>query len=250
MKTKLILMFFFFYGVSLLVTLPAERAIAFIPKQAGIKVAQASGTLWNGKALQLSYKKDLQLQEVDWKFDWSALSHLQLKIAVKFNNGMHAMSGKGFIFWGFSGFSVEDLVVDSSAAELLTSRQLTVPVEVSGDVSLVIKKASQGSPYCQEMDGYLIWNDAKVNSEMGNVDLDSAHIDLSCREGMIVADVKQKSEQLTTTANFLLEEKGLYQVQGIIKAGDKLEPALKDALSWMGGKNQAGETKFQFNGKL
>ena len=250
MKIKLILMFFLFYVVSLLITLPAEKAISFIPKHTGIKVAQASGTLWQGKALQLTYKKELQVQELDWQFDWSALSHLQLKIDVRFKNGMHAMSGKGFILLGFSGFSVEDLVVDSSAAELLSYRQLAVPVEVSGDVSLVIKNASQGSPYCQELDGYLIWNDAKINSEMGDVDLDSAHIDLSCSEGQIVADVKQKSEQLTTTANFLLEEKGLYQVQGLVKAGDKLEPALKDALLWIGGKNQAGETIFQFNGKL
>ena len=250
MKIKLILLFVLFYLVSLLITLPADKVVRFIPDNSGIKVAAVSGSLWDGKAALLTYKNQFQLQQLDWKVDWLALARLQLKLDVEFNNGIRAMSGKGFILLGFSGLSVEDFVVDISAPELLSYARLPVQVEVNGDFSLVIKNGSQGEPYCQQLDGYIVWKNAEINSEMGNVDLDSAHIDLSCDNGQIVADLRQRSEQLTTTGNFLLKERGVYQLRGLLKAGNKLDPSIKDALSWIGSKNQSGETVLSFNGKL
>ena len=250
MKIKLILLFVLFYLVSLLVTLPADKVVRFIPDNTGIKVAAVSGSLWDGQAAQLTYKKQFQLQQLDWKMDWLALARLQLKLDVKFNNGINAMSGKGFVMLGFSGISVEDFVVDTSVSELLSYARLPVPAEVSGDLSLIIKNGSQGTPYCRQLDGYIVWRDAQIKSDMGSIDLDSAHIDLSCDKGQLVADLQQHSEQLTTTANFLLKEKGAYQLRGLLKAGDKLDPAIKDALSWIGSKNQSGETVLRFDGRL
>ena len=250
MKIKLILLFVLFYLISLLITLPADKAVRFIPENAGIKVAAVSGTLWDGQASQLTYKKQFQLQQVDWKIDWSALTRLKLKLDVKFNNGIAAISGKGFILMGFSGFSVEDFVVESSAAELLSYASLPIPVKAGGDLSLRVKKASPGSPYCQQLDAYIVWQNAKINSDMGSVGLDSARIDLSCDNGQVVANLQQHSEELTATGKFLLKERNLYQLQGVLKAGDKLDPSIKDALSWIGSKNQSGETVLSFNGKL
>ena len=250
MKIKLILLFVLFYLVSLLITLPADKVVRFIPDNAGIKVAAVSGSLWNGHAAQLTYKKQFQLQQLDWKMDWLALARLQLKLDVKFNNGINAMSGKGFVMLGFSGISVADFIVDISAPELLSYARLPVPVEVSGDLSLIIKNGSRGTPYCRQLDGYIVWQDAQIESEMGSVDLDSAHIDLSCDKGQLVADLQQHSEQLTTTANFLLKEKRAYQLRGLLKAGDKLDPSIKDALSWIGSKNRSGETVLRFDGRL
>jgi general secretion pathway protein N len=169
---------------------------------------------------------------------------------VKFNNGADGMSGKGIVLLGFSGIAVENVVFDSSVAELLAYTDLSLPVETSGDLSVVIKNGVQGEPYCQQLDGYLVWQDAQINSEMGNVDLDSAHINLSCDNGQIVADLQQQSEQLTTTANLVLKEKGIYQLQGLLKPGEQLEPAIREALSWVGVKNSAGDTILKFNGKL
>lgn len=250
MKIKLILLFVLFYLGALLITLPADKVVRFIPDNSGIKVAAVSGSLWDGQATQLTYKKQFQLQELDWKIDWLALARLQLKLDIKFNNGMQAISGKGSALLDFSGISIENLIIDSSAQELLSYISLPVPVEVSGDLSLLIKKAVQGTPYCQQLDGYINWKNGEINSDMGSVDLDAAHIDLSCENGQLVADLQQHSEHLTTTANFLLKEKGVYQLKGLLKAGDKLEPSIKDALSWIGSKNQSGETVLKFNGKL
>lgn len=250
MKLKLILLCVLVYLSSLLITLPADKVVRFIPENTGIKMTAVSGSLWEGQAALLTYKNQFQLQQLEWEIDWFSLAKLQLKLDLKFHDAIREMSGKGFILFGFSGFSIEDLVVDISAPGLLSYARLPVPLKVSGDLSLVIKNVEQGMPYCRQLDGYIVWRNAKINSEMGDVDLDSAHIDLSCRNGQVVADLQQRSEQLTTTASFLLKEEGNYQLQGLLKAGDTLDPAIRDALSWIGSKNQSGETVLRFNGKL
>jgi len=250
MKIKLILLFVLFYLLSLFITLPADKLLPFIPENSDIKVAAVSGTLWNGKAVQISYKEQFQVQKIDWKVDWSALSSLQFKLAVKFSNGAQALSGKGFILLGLSGWSAENFIIDSSAAELLAYAPLPVPAEVSGALSLVIKKASPGQPYCQQLDGKLIWQNGKISSDFGNIDLNGADIDLSCKDGQLLAELQQNSEQLTAKGDFLLKSDGVYQLQGTLQAGKKLDPAIKDALSWIGRKNSAGETVVSFNGKL
>lgn len=250
MKLKLILLSVVVYLGALLVTLPADKVVHFIPENTGIKMTAVSGSLWEGQAALLTYKNQFQLQQLEWKIDWFSLAKLQFKLDLKFHDAIRDMSGKGFVLYGFSGFSVENLVVDISAPGLLSYARLPVPVKVGGDLSLVIKNAEQGIPYCRQLDGYIVWRNARINSDMGNVDLDSAHIDLSCRNGQLFADLQQRSQQLTTTASFLLKEGANYQLQGLIKAGDTLDPAIKDALSWIGSKNKSGETVLRFNGKL
>ena len=114
MKIKIILLLVVFYIGSLLISLPAQQVVRFIPANTGVKVSSASGTLWNGKATHLTYKKQFQLQQLNWKVDWLALLGLQLKLDVEFNNGIQEMSGKGFVLFGLSGVSVENFVADIS----------------------------------------------------------------------------------------------------------------------------------------
>ena len=250
MKIKLIFLFIVFYLLSLLSTLPADKLARFIPADTGISLAAVSGSLWQGQAGQLNYKKQFQLQHIDWEIDWFALARLQLKVHIAFNNGVNALSGKGALIFAFSGIALENFILDSSAAELLAYIDLPVPLQLEGDLSLIIKEAAQGDPYCRVLDGYLLWKDAAINSEMGSVDLNSARIDLSCDQGQLVGDLQQSSEELTTTANVRLKEQRAYQLRGLLKAGEQLDPAIKDALSWIGRKNQSGETVLVLNGRL
>lgn len=251
MKTKLILLFVFFYLLSLLATLPASAVIRLLPRSSAIAVADASGSVWQGKIVQLTYKQKYRLQQLEWRFDWLALANLQLKLDLKFTNGSNAMAGKGALLFGFSGFSVENFVADLSAAELLSYLHLPLPpVAAAGKLSVVIKNAQQGDPYCQQLDALILWQNSQVNSEMGNIDLGAVNINLSCEKGQLRADLEQHSEQLNSAITLLLKEGGAYQLQGLLKESDQLEPSVRQALPWIGAKNQSGETVLNFNGKL
>ncbi len=166
MKIKLIFLFVVFYLLSLLSSLPADKLVRFIPEDTGISLTAVSGSLWQGQAGQLNYKKQFQLQHLEWKIDWLALARLQLKVHIAFNNDVNALSGKGALIFAFSGIALENFILDSSAAELLAYIDLPVPLQLEGDLSLIIKEAAQGTPYCRVLDGYLLWKDAAINSEM------------------------------------------------------------------------------------
>lgn len=250
MKIKIILLLVVLYLGSLLITLPAQQVVRFIPQSSGVTIGSVSGTLWDGSANQINYKNQFQLQDVDWEVDWIALFALKLKLDLDFNNGVKGMSGKGAVLLGVSGWSVENFVIDISAPELISYANIIVPADITGDLSLVIKSASQGKPYCDEIDGFVVWNNANITSEFGDVDLKSAHLDLSCDAGQLVGDLEQDSEQLTSSGKFILKEKGLYQLRGLLKPGEQLAPNIKDLFSWVGAKNKSGETVFNFNGKL
>ncbi|MEH6454369.1 MAG: type II secretion system protein N [Psychromonas sp.] len=250
MKIKLILLFVFFYLGSLITTIPASLITYFVPKNSGVEMSTPSGTLWNGKTTQITYDKKYNLQQVSWKVDWSALLSLQVKLDLKFANASEALSGNGSFLYGLNGPLLENVFIDLPAAQLLTYANLPLPVEVNGDISLVLKKASQGAPYCAQLDAFIVWDNASINSQMGNVDLASANIDVSCENGEIFAVSQQQSEQIETSFNASLRKAGAYQLKGLMKGTDKLDPSINQSLSWIGKKDNTGATMVSIDGYL
>jgi len=250
MRIKFIVLFVFFYLIALISTLPASTLVRFIPQSAGLNVAGVSGNAWQGQAALISYNKELNLARVSWDLDWLALTTLQAKFNIRFNNGDNAMSGKGIVKFGFWGKGVENLILDRSASELLSNVALPVPIDASGDVSIVIKEAVLGDPYCATLDGLVVWKNAQISSQLGNVDLATAKINLSCDNGELVALIKQQSAQISSNISALLQAGGLYRLTGTINAGDELNPDIKQALTWVGPKDSSGATLLNFNGRL
>jgi len=250
MKIKFIILFVSLYLIALLITLPAAVLVRFIPQNTGLNIAGVSGSAWHGQAALLSDNKKLNLQRVSWDVDWLALAALQLKLDLKFSNGPNAMSGKGFVKLGFSGLVIEDMLIDLSAQELLSYADLPVPIEASGDVTLVIKEASRGEPYCDTLDGFFVWKNARVSSDLGKIDLATVNINLSCDNGDAMAILQQESDQLSSNVNGLLQQGGAYQLAGTVKGSNKLDSDINQALSFLGPKDASGATLVRFNGRL
>jgi len=250
MKFKISFALISLYILSLVFTVPATLLTYFIPDNSGIKIGHVSGTLWNGQFTQVNYRHHPQLQQLNWQFDWLALLSLQLKADVTFSNGRQALQGNGAIAYGVSGLVLSNINVDMKAIELVPYLQLPVPVTPAGRMTLVIENGTQGTPYCSELDGYLVWHNALVETPLANIDLGSPSIDLSCADGNLVASLTQDSDQLTTHAKVVLSEALHYELKGDIIGREQLDPTIQQGLSWMGPKNAAGETQFTFKGRL
>lgn len=250
MKIKITLSFIVIYVVFLVATAPANLINRFMPKHADIKFEDISGTLWNGKLSNLVYLNKYPLKELTWKIDWLALASLKVQANIEFNNGRRELLGVGSVAYGTAGAVVNNVNIDMQATELMPYIQMPVPVTPAGRLTLVVESGSLGDPYCGELDGYLVWRGAQVDTPMGNIDLASPNIDLSCAQGNLVASLKQTSEHLTTNANVTLKKGGSYQLQGNIIANEKLDPAIAQAISWIGPKNSKGETQFNYRGRL
>lgn len=250
MKLKISLAFICLYLVLLLITAPARLVLPYMPKNSGVQFDDISGTLWNGKLTKVVYRNQFHAKELTWKFDWLALATLKLKADIEFDNDPRILKGVGSVSYGMSGPVVSNVNVDMQAIALLPYLQLPVPVTPSGKLTLVIENGMPGKPYCNELDGYLVWRGAKVETPMGNIDLSSPNIDLSCRDGDLVASLKQNSEQLTTNANVSLKKGGHFQIEGNIIGHDTLDPSILQAISWIGPKTAKGETILNYRGRL
>ncbi len=250
MKLKLSLAFIGLYILSLLLTAPASLITRFIPENSGVAINQISGTVWDGKIVGIDYRNQFQLKKITWKMDWLALLALKIKADVKFDNGRKVMSGIAAVSYGFSGVTVSDVDIDLKATELVSYLQLPIPITPSGKFNLLIEKATLGAPYCGELTGKLLWNNAVVDTPMGNVDLATPKVDLDCVEGALFAVLEQDSEQLTTKVDISLKTGGNYQLQGTLIGHEKLEPSLLQAIGMLGPKLKTGETPLTFKGQL
>lgn len=247
---KLAVLFLGLYLGFLVVTLPAKVIPYFIPENAGVNVANLEGSLWSGEASQIAYQQEYIFNKVQWSVDWFALFTLKVKLNFSFDNGKSAMSGKGAVLMGFSGVSVENVVLDTTADEILRLSKQRVPAKISGPVSLVIHQASQGTPYCGDLDAQLNWQQAIVISDFGSVKLNNPTLDLHCEEGEVVAVLIQESDEISTKATVTLAADNFYKLSGSVKGKNKLDPNIQQTLGWIGPKNADGSTSFKFNGRL
>lgn len=250
MKLKLSLAFIALYLLSLVITAPATLVTRFIPSNSGIKIGYTSGSVWSGQLAQVNYRQNFKLQKLTWDFDWLALFTLKIKADIKFDNGRDLLDGVASVSYGLSGLVVSGVNVDMKATEIMPYLTLPLPVTPSGRLNLQINEAIQGAPYCETLDGQLVWHDAKVEATLASVDLASPTIDLSCAKGELVALLTQKSDQLTTNAVVVLSKGESYALEGDIKARKKLDPNIAQAISWIGPKNSTGATVLKFTGRL
>lgn len=239
----------FVFFITLLVKMPAAIVVKYMPKS-NIKIDNVTGTIWQGQAKQVVVNREVNLQNVKWDLQPMALLKLTLEAAISFNNGPQAMSGKGLVAYGFSGASASNIIFDLTSKELITLLPMRLPATITGNFSGVIKQVSQGNPYCEQLEGNILWHDAVVYSQFGNINLDTPSIDLGCENGNVSIFVTQESDELITNLDINLGENGVYQLNGEIQGTDRLAPNIADSLTWIGPKNESGATTLSFSGQL
>lgn len=249
MKVKIIVLVVFVYCITLLVNLPASVVIGWMP-QSTIKINQVSGSIWQGQAKQIVINPKVRFDNVTWNVNMPSLLGLTLAADVAFNNGPQAMSGKGHVYYGLSGAGASDVILDLTSQELLTYLPMRLPVGIEGDFSATIKEIKQGQPYCETLEGNILWQNAVIHSQLGDVNLASPTVELGCDNGNLTAFVAQESDELTTSLDISLAEAGIYQLNGEIKGTSKLAPDIANSLNWIGPKNDSGATTLKFSGQL
>ena len=249
MKVKIAILVVLVYLVTLIVKLPAAIVVDWLPLN-GIKMQNVSGTIWQGQAKEVEVNRKVSFDNVKWDVNLIDLLTLNLAADVSFYNGPDAMSGKGFVSYGLAGIKATNVILDLSAKELLTFVPMRLPVKIEGEFSAAIKEFVQDEPYCQQLQGNVLWQNAVINSQLGRVNLDSPTLDLGCDEGNITAFINQESDELSTALDITLSEGGVYKLNGEIQGTDKLAPSVAKSLNWIGPKNASGATEVTFSGKL
>lgn len=249
MKFKIALLIIFIYCITLVVKLPAAAVVDWLPRNVA-KVNNVTGTIWHGQAQSISINTKTKFENVQWDIKPMSLLSLTLEAAVSFNNGPDAMSGKGVVAYNMSGVSASNVILDMTSEQLMHYLPRRLPGTLQGDFSVVIKEFKQGQPYCQQLEGNILWQNAKTLSQYGDINLGQPTADLGCTQGNVTAFVSQESDQLVTNLDIVLGKNAIYELNGEIQGTDKLAPKIADALNWIGPKNAAGATTLTYTGKL
>ncbi|RJG51612.1 type II secretion system protein N [Motilimonas pumila] len=245
MKIKLILMCIVAYLVFLVVKMPASFALQFLPESSGVKLSNVSGSIWQGRASS-AFIRGETIDGLEWQIKPFNLFWGSLAADVKFGS-RQGIAGEGGVSYGLSGASASDLNITMPASKAMKYITLPMPIKASGMLDLTLHSASQGTPFCSDLDGVLFWTDADVKGPMGQIALGDPKVKLGCDQGGLTGIIDQKSDHLNLNAKAFLADVAQYRVEGELTPGKSLDPKIAQGLPFIGEKTKTGSFLIKLN---
>lgn len=239
----------FVYLVFLFVYLPANWLVSIAPLPNNVQLSGVDGTLWQGNADFIRIDQR-QLEHVSWKLNPLALFIGQVNIDFQLGSRATAVSGKGHISYAFSGLKADNLRFDAPSSFIVAGSRLPFKTSVTGDASLMIEKLEQGTPWCEQLAGKLFLNSIGVTNQFGAYPLGDITLGLSCRDGQVLLNTDEQSNQLGLSGTITLAENNLVKVSAKIKPTDTQPEDLRKALGFLGKQDSQGYYPINYQGRI
>lgn len=233
----------------LLSSLPADRVLAHVPLPPDVQVQGVQGTLWQGKVETLRWQRHA-LHAVHWSLLFSHWLRLAPAVALKFED-RNGLLGEAVVTWQDGVLKIDQARLQADAAWLAAQSPMPLPVALNGTLSWrdgELTVTPQG--VCQRLAGSLNWQEAKVVSPFGPLDLDTAQAQLSCNKGRWQAQVKQSSSQLRTEGRVDMGVQGDYQLDARLFPASSLAAAYRQGIDMIGPRDSEGAVRVKQNGRL
>lgn len=245
MKQKLILpaLFLSLYFLFLIATVPMATVMNLLPKYEQLEYTGVSGTFWQGKIQSLTLPEG-RLSNFRWDTQWSKLFTGQLVSDVRFG-AKNELSGNGVLGSGLFGSFAENLELSLPISMVLDKVTLPIPITGQGELDMNILIATASSPVCEEFDAQLNWLDGQLNTPAGQLKFEQAKAVFSCVEGLPVAKITEKSEQMELDLDVKLLGEKRFHLKGWIKPGAKMPKMMSNNLSFVGELDDKG--RYQVN---
>ncbi|KUI97055.1 type II secretion system protein N [Vibrio sp. MEBiC08052] len=241
---------FFVFVVSVLVHLPANMALKFIPQPRELLLSGVGGTIWHGE-IQSAKWMNYDLGSLVWNL--RPLSLFKGKIAADIALGKRheaALRGAGEVGVGFSGVYVRNLSLTAPARFVAENMHLPLPVSADGAFRLVIDNYRYQPPFCAQGEGEITWTNAQISMLSQSVPLEKVSARLACEDGRISLKGQQLSDALQSEYSMVLTPQDQYQVQGWVKPGERLPKMFSQWIQTYASTDAQGRYSFQSNGTL
>ncbi len=236
-----------FYLAFLLAELPAARLLGWLPLPAGLSLSGVSGTLWQGQAAALSWR-GWQVRALSWRLHLGPLLLGRPTLALSLADAA-GLSGEAQLSWR-GHWQIRALDLQAPAAALLAARPQPWPVTVSGKVRLQVAEAAFEPAGCLAMAGQLRWSRAMLGTPLGELQLAEPVAQLDCLQGRLVAEVQQRSTQLSLQGRGELEPRGEYRFRGSLQPGAELSPQMAQLLGQLGPRDSQGQIRLTLQGRF
>lgn len=231
----------------LVVSLPAAVVVKLLPALPGVTLGPAQGT-WNDGHLAFVRQGNVQLNSIHWQLSlaqlWRGQLGFQLDVGASTAEPSAQLQGRA----GLAGMTLEQGVVTVPIRWVLPKVSLPMKMDATGDIVVRIEEFQSGAPYCSVLKGQASWQDAKFESPIGWLDLQSITGVLSCQQGNL---------QLVTAANNplgaaltvdLMADR--YQIDGTLQPAASLPKEVHQAMQFVGPQDSQGRYVMKLAGQI
>ena len=223
--------------------LPLSFAKPYIEKASKqIRISDASGTIWNGKAKKIMLK-GIKLNNVGWQVNpLKSLTSLSLYFSFDIKDANITASGLAKIT------PSKDLILDDTKftvdANYLNTLQRNA--KLSGDIIGNIKHAVIDQKNLPEINGIVSWNEAEVLSPI-KLSQGDYHALITPNDKGLLIKLSSADAPAELNGNIKLNREWLYDADISIKAKDK---NLASMLKLVGRTQENGSVKIKQKGDL
>ena len=242
-QKKQLLISLFALLLMLILQFPAITAINSINKN-NLKVNGANGTVWKGRASEIS-SNQIYLRQTKWKIVPSEL----LKGNLTFNISTYPFNGR-------LKFNLNlDIMNNLSATDIEgnfpnDTLEIIAPfLGVSSEIDMNIKSLSLNNKGINQLEGQILLNNL-VMKGISNRVLGSYKIDLFERNGEIYGSIDDVSGEVDIAATISLTLSGKYIIDGAVSAKQNTSNQVRATLSFLGAQNENGQRSFRFEGEI
>ncbi|WP_220457553.1 type II secretion system protein N [Vibrio marinisediminis] len=250
-KILLVVILVVAFVVSAVIHLPIQAVLAHAPLPNQLKIAGASGTLWQGQVQQLQWQQ-YNLGQVSWQLQPTKLLTGNLQAQVRLGRGNPwQLRARGVVGYGLQGAYAEDVIASMPATQVMKfAPPIPVPLDITGQLELSIESLQYAAPYCRSGKGNLVWNTDQIGTPLAPLELGPVIADLSCKESNIKVMGKQRSQQVMSEFSLDLQANHQYSAKAWFNPQPEFPDALAEQLKWLPTPDNQGRYQFSYRGRL
>jgi general secretion pathway protein N len=232
------------YLFFVVVTLPAKVVLGYVTLPKNVVLQGVSGSVWQTKITEVSYKK-VSLHQVTASLNFWSLFTLDPTLKVNFGDALLA-GPEGILT--VSGLLAQLTITHGevliSANDIAQQLTLPIPLIAAGNVKIKLDEFILGKPICQQALGRIAWHKAGVTAFDQRIALGTISADMSCQQGALALAIDPKNN-LGLTFTAYVRSKGASGT-GFLKPGKKFPATLQSVLPFLGKADNQGRYRLNF----
>jgi len=234
------------YLLFFLLTVPADRAARLVMQHtAGLDLQAVSGTLLSGRA-QRAVIHGLVIGPVAWSLRALPLlmGHLEYRLELQ----DPAFRGTAVVGTGLGGQGYLHELRVALQPDPLINHFSPLPVQTSGDVTLLIESLKLVDGFPGELSGHVVWSGARIVEPLA---LALGHVEatLSSEANGLVCRISGSGET-PVSGDFSLSRDGDYRLNLLLKPGSAVSADVIDGLKTFGQARPGGAYLITDSGRL
>lgn len=242
----------FIFVVSAIVHVPAQVLVDNVPLPEPLKLSGVEGRVWQGSASNVSWQNE-SFGRLQWTLLPSKLLSGKAEAQIRFGQGSEMqLTGRGVVGYGLDGtLYAENLMASLPVSQVIKmAPPMPIPLTLSGNIELTVKRLDYATPYCRAGEGTLVWNTDKIGTPLDELVVGPVVADVTCSDSVISLNGGQKSAQVESEAEVVLQPNRRYQSKAWFKPASEFPKAFSEQLAWLPDPDSEGRYQFTYNGRL